>query len=242
MATQTRAASKPSANGTPKLPPITVAKFEEALRLVEAIVEEKTSIFVEKANAYREVHREGTSRPLNAQEAAQITAAMADQLGNVAENPGGTIARIQDSELRAYDEPDQQEVLLAAGISTAPEFVDAGKRLVALVEMGDSEFRAAHEADTVDDALDEAVKGMAYLNLQTEARPRAIAAMAHFSQAAGAGGPGEAWALISRAVLQALNQAMSASPRSSVTSSLIDTDGDEQTSSTDSPTETPSST
>lgn len=244
MATQTRRApSEASANGKPsarKLPPVTTARFGEASRLVERLVEEKSSIFVEKASAYRETHREGTTRPLNATEAAQITAGLAHTLdAATGADLGALAAEIQQSDLRAYDAPSDQEVLMVAGVSTAPEFIDAVQRFVALIEMDPNTFREEREAGTLEEAIDAAVKEMAYLDVKTEARPRAVAALAHFSEAAGAGSPGEAWALISQIVQAAWRQAMSASPSSSPTSSLVDTAGGETSSSTGSPTGTP---
>lgn len=239
MATETRRAAPkagPSANGRPKkasLPPVTVARFEECLRLVERVVAEKQSVFVEKANEYRETHREQTTRPLSALEAAQITAAMADHL-KVGEDPGGAIADIQASGLRAYDEPDTREVLLAAGVATAPEFVNAVQRMVAVIEMEPDQFRQAREAgeEELDAAIGAAVCEMSYLDMETDARPRAVAALDHFSKAAGAGS-GKGMALMAQTILKALGQAMSALPSTSSTSSLVDTGGDAQTSSTE---------
>lgn len=246
MGTQTRRApSEASANGDgkPTLPPITTAKFEEAGRLIERLIEEKSSVFVEKAASYRESHRQGTSRQLNAQEAAQITAGLAHHMdGNGGADLGAMAAEIQQSDLRAYDEPTEQEVLMVAGVATAPEFIDIVQRFVALVEMPSDRFREAREGGTLDEAIDDAVREMAYLDVKDEARPRAIAALTHFSEAAGAGGPGEAWALISQVVAAAWRQAMSASPSSSPTSSLVDTGGDDSTSSTGSLTGMPSTT
>lgn len=239
MAAQTRQAApkrSPASNGKPKqtvLPPVTVARFEECLRLVERVVAEKQSVFVEKASEYRETHREQTARPLSALEAAQITAAMADHL-KVGEDPGGAIADIQASGLRAYDEPDTREVLLAAGVATAPEFVNAVQRMVAVIEMDPDRFRDAREAgeERLDEAIDDAVRDMSYLDMESDARPRAVAALDHFSKAAGAGS-GKGMALMAQTILKALGQAMSALPSTSSTSSLVDTGGDAQTSSTD---------
>lgn len=218
-----------------KLPPISVAKFEEAMRLLERVVTEKTEIFIEKADAYRAAHRDGsTPRPLKPEEAAQVTAGLAHDL-----DPTLRVAMsvdVQESELRAYDEPAAQEVMMVAGVSTAPEFLDAVREFVALIEMDPDAFKDAREKGELDDAVRRAAADMAYIDLKTEGRPRAQAAMLHFSEAAGVDGSGEAWALISKAVTAALRQAMSAPQSESPISSLVDMGGDDSTSSIDSAT------
>jgi hypothetical protein len=246
MTAKPRAAPKrgSSANGKPPkpvLPEVSTAKLEEAMRLVEALVAEKTSVFVEKVADYREVHREGTSRPLSALESAQIHAAIAvDALEG---SPADAISDIQSSDLRAFDEPSEQEVLMAAGVATAPEFIDAVKRFCVLIEMDNDTFRTAREAgeDSLEAAIESAVSDLDYLPVETETRPRAMAALEHFSKEVGAGS-GKGLALMAQTILQALGQAMSASRSESSTSSLVDMGGDESTSSTSSPTETPSTT
>ncbi len=243
-----RPASKqtPAKPQFPALPEVSTARLEEAMRLVEDVVSENQSVFVQKANDYREVHREGTSRPLNATEAAQIHAALVrDEVDG--RDPGAQIAELQQSELRAYDPPAEQEVLMAAGVATAPAFMSAVKRFCVLIEMPDPVFREAHQAgeETLDQAIEEAVTALDYLSVEKETRPRTVRALEHFSKAVGAES-GKGLALMAQAVMQALTQAMSASPSQSPTSSLVDsaadTDGHGQRSSTTSPTETPSPT
>lgn len=228
--------------GSPEgLPPITVRKMYEAGLLVERIVEEKTSVFIDKGHKYREQHRQGTSRPLSAQEAAQVAAGLAGELsGDLAENPGEAVARIQASGLRAYDEPDPKEVLLVAGLGTAPALMEVVCELLALVEMNADDFEKACENGQLDEELERRGKALMHGEL-AETRQRASAALEHVARASGRE-PGEAVGLLSKMVGQALGQAMSMLP--STSSSLIDsaapTDGAGEKSSIDSPTRTPS--
>lgn len=214
-----------------KLPPVTVARFEEAMNLVEQLVDDQTDVFVAKGQAYRERHREGTERKLNAQEAAQVAAAWASADGL----PPVTVAEaVQQSELRAYDEPEPIEILLRAGIATAPAAMGTVKRFVALIEMDPQQFQTAREADTLDEALDTAVEAMAYADL-AEARGRAQRALEHFAKEAG-DSSGKALSLLPGALWQALRQAtttlgLQRAP-SSLTGSPPSTDGRDATSNT----------
>lgn len=247
-------AARPKANGRPvsdreqriaearaKLPPITVGKLEEASKLVERIAEEKQDLFLQKAADYREQHRQATDRPLKPDEAAQIAAALAETISDdLLKDPGKTVASLQKSRLRAYDEPDPREVLLSAGLATGPALIDAVKELVALIELPAAEFEASCESDTLDHALAEAGKVMRGVELP-DMRIRATAALEHFTDAAGVT-PGEAWSLLVQMVGQALIQAVTtASASSSLTGSLEPTDGPDDASSTTPPGETPAS-
>lgn len=212
------------------LPPVTVARFEEAMSLVEALVDEQTDTFVRKGQEYRELHREGTSRPTTAREAAQIASAMA----NLGDLPAVQVAvAVQQSDLRGYDEPEPVEILLRAGIATAPAAMESVKRFVALVEMPAEKFQQAREAGELSEALDEAAKAMAYLPLDGM-RDRAQLALEHFAVAAGA--EGKTWSLFTRALWQAVQQASSSlgltRAQSSLTGSPPSTDGVAATSST----------
>ncbi len=236
-----RAPRAPARTPKPKtitLPRVEVARFEEAMRLVEQLVDETEDVFVAKGQAFRERHRDGTERKLTAQEAAQVAAAWSTSAGL----PPVTIAEaVQQSELRAYDEPEPIEILLRAGVATAPAAMGCVKRFVALIEMPAHQFRDAREADGLDSALDDAVNAMAYEDL-TAARPRAQRALEHFANAAG-DGSGKALSLLPSAMWQALQQATSSlglvRAQSSLTGSPPSTDGLGETSSTTSDTPAP---
>lgn len=235
------AGRSPSRNGTApkvKLPPVTVAKLEETGRLLERVVATNQSLFVQKGQEYRTIHREGSSRPLSPLEAAQVAAVLAD------ENTVETAQQVQDGTLRAYDEPDAREILVAAGLGAAPAFLEACREVVALVEMPSDEFRTACENDTLEQAIEARMRDLRYLELR-EGRERASAAFAHYAESAGFK-PGEALSLPVQAVWQALQGAMSnltdVSPLSQLTDSAASTEGSpDPTSSTSSPGETPSS-
>lgn len=236
MAAQTRRAP-----ALPKLPPVTVARFEEGIALVEAFVDEETDTIVRKGQEYREKHREGTERKLTAQEAAQVAAAMA----NAADLPPVTVAvAVQESDLRAYDEPEPLEILLRAGVATAPAAMRGVMRFVALIEMAPDKFREAREADGLAEALDAAVDAMAYEDMRGSAgaRARAQRAFEHFAEAAGAE-PGKALSLFPRALWQAIRQGTSSlglqRQPSSLTGSPPNMDGAGETSSTTPDTSSP---
>ena len=121
------------ATGSEGLPVVTVARFEAASRLIEQLVDENTDMFVGRMHAYRERSRAGSSRALSAIEAAQVAAGLASDLEAAERVP--LAESVQSGGLRSVDEPAAMEVLLAAGVSTAPAFLDAAKRVVALLEL-----------------------------------------------------------------------------------------------------------
>lgn len=220
------------------LPPMTVARFEEAMRLVERLVDEHTDVFVGAMHRYRERAREGTSRGLTAVEAAQVAAGLAEHLG--AEDPETLTVlaeRVQGGSLRAVDEPAASEVLLAAGLHTAPAFVGAALDVTALIELPADVFEAAYDEGTVDAAVADAVKVLRREPLSVM-RSRAEAALGHMGQEAGVP-EGEGLRLLAATVWQALNQSMTTmapnlgSGLSSLTGSLDPTGGPVQTSSTE---------
>lgn len=234
------AARKPAAVRR-SLPPLSVAHFEEAMSLVEVLVEEQTDVFVAAGQRYRERHREGTERRLTAQEAAQIAAAMASTEGLP---PVAVAVAVQESDLRGYEEPEPREILLAAGVATAPAAIDAVKRFVALIEMTAGDLEAAHDAGNLDEVLDERAKAMTYVSLDGPdgMRNRAGAAWLHFAQAAGSS-TGKALGLLLQAWLRAMEQSMTSlgfqRAPSSLTGSPPNTDGLDETSSTEPATSTP---
>lgn len=220
-----------------RLPPLTVARFEQATLLMERLVDENTDVFVGRMQAYRERQRAASSRKLTPEEAAKVAAGLAASLAPDADLVA-VAEDIQQGELRAVDEPSSHEVLLAAGVATAPAFLNAALRLVALIELPAEAFEDAYENDTLDDAVEAHVKTLRALDLD-EARARAVCALDYLSEKAGAGS-GEGLRLLTRAVWQALNQAAEqmtptiASGLSSLIDSAERTDGPISTSSTDS--------
>lgn len=221
--------------GRPALPPVTVYKLEHAAKLLERMAREKTAIFADAAQSYAQEHRGRSSRGLTPTEAAQVAAAL---LVETDDDRVAAAERVQQSGLRAVDEPSRAEVLLAAGVATAPAFLDVVLQLVALIEMSDHDLEDAAESGTLDESLLALVKPLKKLPL-VDARARAGAALAHVSEAAGQSS-GEAWGLIVRTIGSALTDAIRPlSTLSSLTGSLAPTGGDDETSSTGSPGGTP---
>lgn len=246
MPTPAKPKATVKAASRPALPAVTVARFQEALTLLDRLVDEQADLFIDKGQQYRQRHRAGTERKLNADEAAQVAAAMASAVGAEALPPVVLAEAVQASDLRAYDEPQPVELLLAAGVATAPAAMQAARRFVALIEMPADTFREARDAGRLGAALDDAIRESEYDDLAGPdgARERAQAALEHFSQASGAG-QGKAMGLLIRAWWQAMKQAIEGLGLTQPTSSLIgsppSTDGLVETSSTTSRTETPAS-
>lgn len=230
------------ATGGEGLPVVTVARFEAASRLIEQLVDENTDLFIGRMHAYRERSRAGSSRALSATEAAQVAAGLATDLE--ASERVSVAESVQASGLRAVDEPQPMEVLLAAGVSTAPAFIDAAKRVVALLELPEDTFREAYDGGALEAATAGAVADLAHLPLP-EARERARAAFAHLASQAG-DASGEGVRLLIRTVWQAFQQAADqmapslSSGLSSLTGSPAPTDGPSETFSTASPSVEPS--
>jgi hypothetical protein len=222
------------------LPKVTVGKFRRASELLERMARENTSRFAGAMGDYRAEHRERNSRPLNPAEAAQLAAALAESMPEVAEDPAAAAAQLQASDLRAYDEPQPQEVLFAAGAATAPAFLELATRFMCLVEMPSDVFKQACREDELDDRLDEAVAELDDVDV-AEARERAGRALAHFSGKVGVSGP-KAWELLGRTIVGSLLEAAkrtSPSTQSSLTSSAASTPASpETTSSSGSPSAT----
>lgn len=207
--------------GAVVLPPVSVARFEEAQRLLEQLVAENTDTFIAAGQAYRERHREGTSRPLNAQEIASIASGLGVSLAQANE-------AIDEAGLTHHDQPEPQELLIAAGIATARTFTEGVRRFVALMELPEDAFEMACETGTLDEVVLEASTELRKSDLKDDARPRAARAMEHLAEAAGVE-PGKARALLTGPVIQALWQAMthltSPSASESSTSSPASTAG-----------------
>jgi hypothetical protein len=201
---------------------ITVARFEQAMLLLEELVDENTDLFIGKMQAFKEKHRAGTDRPLSAEEAAQVAAALSAAIEEDEADAVSLAERVQSSGLRAYDQPNGREVLLSAGVSTAPAFINAALRLVALIEVPQAEFEAAYDSDSLDEAIAERVKALRQLDLEV-ARKRAAAALDLLAEKSGAGG-GKGLSSLIQVVWRALNQAAETatpSPESLASSALM---------------------
>lgn len=234
-----KSAGRSAAPKPPKLPPVTVAKLEETGRLLERVVATNQSAFIAAGQAYKDAHREGSSRPLSPSEAAQVAAVIAEEAARVE-----TAQQVQDGTLRAYDEPEAREILFAAGLGVAAGFIEAVREVVALVEMPSVDFRKACEDGTLEQALEERTKDLRFIEV-AELKARAAAAFAHYAESAGFK-PGEALSLPLQAVWQALKGALGSLTGGSPLSQLIDSaesteDSPETTSSTASDGPTPSS-
>lgn len=214
-----------------KLPPVTVARFEQVTTLIERLAQEKTSIFFDAMNSHLERHRAATQRPLTPQEAVGLATTVSGQLGR--DDLIDLTAEIQASEIRETgDTPNGNEILLAAGLRTAPAFVDAALRVCALIELPVVEFDAALDADDLDTAISKHAATLRKLQM-ADARERASAALTHFTTQVGGATPGEAWSLLTSTVWQAVKTAFNqidGSAFSSPTSSPAPTDGHGETS------------
>jgi hypothetical protein len=240
MAAQRTASTRKGAGQRkPALPPVTVAKLEETGKLIERLLDENQSLFIRKGQAYKDAHREGTSRHLTAIESAHIAKLIAEDGQDVLR----LAEEVQASSASVYDEPDQREILLATGAAVAPAFLEAVRRVVALIEMPADQFEAACEEDRLTDAIEVAAVQLRKLEL-SQARARASAAFAHYAKSAGFES-GEVLSLPVQAVWQALTSAMSHLMDDKDSSQLIDsaasTDGPDELSSTTSDGPKPSS-
>jgi hypothetical protein len=241
--TATKKATTASARKLPRaarrtLAPLSVAHLEEATRLLGKLVDTEQDVFIEAAQKHRERHRIGTERPLTAQESAQIASAMVQAAGLP---PVALAVAVQESELRGYEHPSPQELLLAGGAATAPGFIAAVKRFVALVEMTRDDLRMHSEEGDIDAELDRRADTMRYDDLE-DMRARTQFAADHFAKAAGVGS-GKVLALLTRAAWQMIERATTTlglrSEPSSLTGSPPNTDGLASTSSTQPATQTP---
>ena len=226
------------------LPPVTVARFQEATRLIEVLVDENTDLFIDRMSAYRERARTGSARRLTPAEAAQVAAAIGGAMDQDAGQVAQLAGKIQKGALRTVDEPNPQEVLLAGGLATAPAFIAAALQVVALLELPADVFEAAYEAGTLRDAVETNAKVLSQLPL-ADARARAARAMQNLAEGAGTS-EGEAWSLLTSTVRQAFDNAvmamadrMQTHPLESLTDSHATTDGRAATSSTAPGTPTP---
>lgn len=224
---------KPAAAKPRPLPPVSPARFDEITLLIETLAEDQTDTFIAIGQGYRERHREGTKRALNAQEAAQIASAMTDAGGLP---PVALAVAVQESDLYGYDEPSPGEILFRAGIATAPAAMASILRFVALMELPRVQFEEACEGGTLHDDLDGLVKAMRHEDIAgpNGVRERARRAAEHLSVEV-ADVPGKAVALLIRAQWQMIRQGLESlgyqRAPSSLTGSPPSTDGPGETSS-----------
>lgn len=192
--------------GAPALPPVTVARFVEATRLVDRIVARNVDTFAAAAERYALARRRSSSRPLDGLEAAQIAASLGAALRPDAD-PVALAVNVQASDLRSETDPPRLEALAAAGAATAPAFLDAVLDLVALVELPAELFRKAREEGRLERVLVEwRERELEELDLRV-ARARAARALAHVGEASGST-LGEALRLVERAIGTALGEAL----------------------------------
>lgn len=190
--------------GSRKLPAVTVARFEQALLLVDRIYEANVDSTLRRLQDYRDRHREVTQRPLTAEEAVRWAAVARDILKD--EAGGMSPADLQQSGLFEYDQPGPPELLVAAGLATGTALLDACRQFVALIEMDSDVFRAAYDEDRVPEQVDDAARELAHIDLQ-EAKARTTAALTHFA-AFQDGEPGEVLRSLIQTVTGALEQAV----------------------------------
>ena len=212
------------------LPPVTVARFQEATRLIEVLVDENTDLFIDRMASYRERARAGSARRLTPAEAAQVAAAIGGAMDQDAGQVAQLAGKIQKGVLRTSDEPNPQEVLLAGGLATAPAFIAAALQVVALLELPADIFEQTFEDGTLRETTADAAADLSKLPL-ADARARAARAMQNLAEGAGTS-EGEAWSLLTSTVRQAFDNAlltmadrMQTAPLESLTDSPAPTDG-----------------
>jgi hypothetical protein len=215
---------KTTAAGGKKLPAVTVARFEEALKLVDRIYEANVESSLTRLQDYRDRHRAATQRPLTAEEAVRWAAVARDILKEEPYTP----ADLQASGLYEYDQPGAKELLVAGGLATGTGLLDACRQFVALMELPATTFVEAYDTDMVQDAVEAAAAKFAHVELQ-EAKQRTSAALTHFA-AFQDGAPGEVLRSLIETVTGALEQAAvrvsaEVSQQLSVTDSVGSTDG-----------------
>ncbi len=187
-----------------RLPVVTVGKFDALAVMTEQLFEAQRSQFLDSMRQYSDETREASRRPLTAEEAVIAATTMRNVLGDQADSP----ADMQASDLYAWDRPGSRELLASAGLGTVPALIGALKRFVAVIEMPNTMFVDAWDDDRLDEALEPLVKKFDGLDLKV-ARERTVAALGHFSDAAGAGGAGEAVRPLIDTVMRAWEEAAS---------------------------------
>lgn len=214
------------------LPVVTVARFEQALRLIDRVYEANVDSTLRRLQDYRDRHREVSQRPLTAEEAVRWAAVARDILQQQAEQEGAAgwePSDLQQSGLFEYDQPQPPELLVAAGLATGTALLDACRQFVALIEMPADRFREAYDSDVVAEAVDQDAQALAHVDLK-EAKQRTSAALAHFA-AFQDGEPGEVMRSLIQTVTGALEQAVvrtireTSSPQGSATASAESTGG-----------------
>lgn len=185
----------------PALPVIANAKFRVLMRMLDAIVDRNTDIYVEHGRKFSDKKRAGTSRDWTAADLGPLARGLDTNLADARQ-------QLVDAGLRAHDDAADTEILIAAGIGTAPELYDELVRLTLLVEMSIDDFNVARRDG--DEALNATLEDL----LQTlddvplaEVRERVGRAWAHIAEALGYQ-PGKAWGLIAKTIWRVVSQGM----------------------------------
>lgn len=216
----------------PALPPVTVARLQAATTQIDGLVDKNVDVFAARAGRYVDTFRERSERDMAPDEVAQIAGALGAALGR--EDIPELLAEVQGGNLRVRSDPPRIEALLAAGLATAPAFVDACLEFVALIEMSADEFEQANENRQLELAIVEPVRELRRLGLR-DAKTRVRAAFEHLASEAETT-PGEALGLIAKVLGTALSEAIGPlSQYASLTGSLARMGGPDESASTDSP-------
>lgn len=222
---------QPKSRRREHLPPVTVARFEQVTLLIQRLAQEKTSLFLAAMRDYQAQHQDATGRPLTHVEAASVAGTLAQQIGR--EDVAAVAGEVQQSGLRVHEPPEPRELLLAAGIRTAPAFLDVALQVCALIELPADQFDAELDTGALDDAIADRANVLRKIPMG-EARDRASAALEHFARESTGASLGEAVRLLTGTVGQALKEAidqMTGSASSSSTLSAGHTGGTGETSS-----------
>lgn len=205
------AATKPGSGGRPgqasPFGKITVARYREGLRYLTVAVDALRDSFIEQNAAFRLAYTEGTSREPTAVELAPVARGLTEAGGRKVTLKEAA-KQVRDAGLSAHEEPGEQEVIVASLIHAAPEALDGFLGLYALLAMPKDEFQEAREAETLPQAVRDAVRAMDDEPMDEQ---REKAALAWEAMAVAMGyQPGKGWALIARSAWMALTTAMSA--------------------------------
>lgn len=185
----------------PALPPVTVQRFEETLKLVERVYESQNEGALGKMQDYLDRNREATRRPITAEEAVHY----AGILRNMVEQDVASPAELQNSDLYVAKEPSPQELLIASLASAAPALLDALRGFTALIEMPADVFEQAADGNVLGETIAEHSAALRKISM-VEGRERMQAAFAHWGKESGLPS-GEAASRLWQAASVALQQA-----------------------------------
>jgi hypothetical protein len=215
------------------LPPVTVQRLEESLKLVERTYEAQHEGSLGKMQDYLERNREATRRPMTADEAFRQVAVWQQSVQQDVPDPARLAAEVQQSGVYVAKEPESRELLYVGLAAAAPALLDAVREFTVLIEMPTDVFEEACETDTLQARLEDAADEMRQVHLP-KARERMLAAFQHWGEEAGFGS-GEALRRLWEALNVGLQQAAvmvthEVSQSKSFTDSLVPTGGPDGTS------------